>query len=392
MSSNASVSVKEPFIRLKRRTDLRWYQSWLIRIIAVLLALVVNAIFINSLTGISPLEVYKVMWSGTFESGFKFMTTLRDTMVLLCVGLALVPAFSMRFWNIGGEGQVLMGALASILLMIYASGLPNALLLLLMFLSSAVFGAMWAFIPAYFKAKWNTNETLFTLMMNYVAINIVNALTNIWRGSKSAMGTINSHTRKGWFPKFLGYRFMPFILIVVAMAVFITIYMRYSKHGYEISVLGDSPNTARYAGIKTKKVIIRTMILSGALCGIAGFGIVSGIDMTISSSTARGFGFTAIIVAWLAKFEPAYMFIISFLLTFLDKGASQITSAYSVLNDYASQVITGIILFFILGSEFFVRYKIIFRGHHAVTAAAAAAASGTSSASKNEPARKDGDK
>ncbi len=298
----------------------------------------------------------------------------------------------MRFWNIGGEGQVLMGALASILLMIYASGLPNALLLLLMFLSSAVFGALWAFIPAYFKAKWNTNETLFTLMMNYVAINIVNALTNIWRGSKSAMGTINSHTRKGWFPKFLGYRFMPFILIVVAMAVFITIYMRYSKHGYEISVLGDSPNTARYAGIKTKKVIIRTMILSGALCGIAGFGIVSGIDMTISSSTARGFGFTAIIVAWLAKFEPAYMFIISFLLTFLDKGASQITSAYSVLNDYASQVITGIILFFILGSEFFVRYKIIFRGHHAVTAAAAAAASGTSSASKNEPARKDGDK
>ena len=229
-------------------------------------------------------------------------------------------------------------------------------------------------------------------MMNYVAINIVNALTNIWRGSKSAMGTINSHTRKGWFPKILGYRFMPFILIVVAMAVFITIYMRYSKHGYEISVLGDSPNTARYAGIKTKKVIIRTMILSGALCGIAGFGIVSGIDMTISSSTARGFGFTAIIVAWLAKFEPAYMFIISFLLTFLDKGASQITSAYSVLNDYASQVITGIILFFILGSEFFVRYKIIFRGHHAVTAAAAAAASGTSSASKNEPARKDGDK
>ncbi len=369
MSSNASVSVKEPFIRLKRRTDLRWYQSWLIRIIAVLLALVVNAIFINSLTGISPLEVYKVMWSGTFESGFKFMTTLRDTMVLLCVGLALVPAFSMRFWNIGGEGQVLMGALASILLMIYASGLPNALLLLLMFLSSAVFGALWAFIPAYFKAKWNTNETLFTLMMNYVAINIVNALTNIWRGSKSAMGTINSHTRKGWFPKVLGYRFMPFILIVVAMAVFITIYMRYSKHGYEISVLGDSPNTARYAGIKTKKVIIRTMILSGALCGIAGFGIVSGIDMTISSSTARGFGFTAII-----------------------KGASQITSAYSVLNDYASQVITGIILFFILGSEFFVRYKIIFRGHHAVTAAAAAAASGTSSASKNEPARKDGDK
>ena len=374
MAETSSEKTREPFVRVTKRTGIHWYQSWGIRIVAVFLALIVNALFIHGVTGLNPVEVYRIMWTGTFESKYNFLTTLRDMSILYCVALALAPAFRMRFWNIGGEGQVLMGALASALLMIYADQLPNGLLLPLMILCSAVFGAVWAFIPAWFKAKWNTNETLFTLMMNYVAINIVNALTNIWRGAKSSLGTLNTQTKAGWWPKFLGYRFMPFILIVTALAIFIKIYIHRSKHGYELSVLGDSPNTARYAGINVKKVILRTMILSGALCGLAGFGIVSGVDMTISSGTARGYGFTAIIVAWLAHLEPEYMALISFLLIFLDKGAAQITSAYSVLNDYASQVITAIILFFILGSEFFVNYRLVFRSRHPGTPAPAPAA------------------
>lgn len=374
-------SEKEPLIRIARRGEIRWYQSWGIRILAVLLALLVNALFINGVTGLNPFQVYQIMWTGTFESKYNFLTTLRDMSILYCVALALTPAFRMRFWNIGGEGQVLMGALASALLMIYASGLPNALLLVLMMICSAAFGAAWAVIPAAFKAKWNTNETLFTLMMNYVAINIVNALTNIWRGSKSAMGTLNTQTKAGWWPKFLGYRFMPFILIAAALAVFIKIYIHKSKHGYELTVLGESPNTARYAGIKVGKVIIRTMLLSGALCGLAGFGVVSGIDMTLSADSARGYGFTAIIVAWLAHLEPEYMAVITFLLIFLDKGAAQITSAYSVLNDYASQVITAIILFFILGSEFFVRYRLVFHQRHHLRSTAVNRSTAASTAS-----------
>jgi simple sugar transport system permease protein len=255
-----------------------------------------------------------------------------------------------------------MGALLSAVVMIYLGGkIPSSSLFIIMFIVSCAAGALWAAIPAYFRAKWKTNETLFTLMMNYVAIDIVDVCTNTWRGSKSSMGQINAHTKAGWFPKVLGYRFTISILIVLALAIIIELYLNHSKHGYELSVLGESEDTARYAGINVQKVIVRTMLMSGAICGIAGFITVAGTDMTVSSATARGFGFTAIIVTWLAGLKTPYMFGMSFLLIFLEKGASQISSAYSSLNDYSTQVITGIILFFILGSEFFVKYKLVRR-------------------------------
>ena len=138
-------------------------------------------------------------------------------------------------------------------------------------------------------------------------------------------------------------------------------YLKYSKQGYEITVVGESENTARYAGINVKRVTIRTMLISGAICGLAGFLVVAGRDQTISTSSAGGQGFTAIIVAWLAKFNTFYMALISFLLVFLSRGAAEIASAYS-LNDYAASIIEGVILFFILGSEFFINYKMVFRG------------------------------
>lgn len=352
----------EPLVRIAKRDNMPVWRAWGVRIIAVVLALLVNAVFIYSVTGLDPIAVYGVMWGGTFKSSYSFMTTLRDMVMLLCIGIALAPAFKMKFWNIGGEGQVLIGALATALVMIYAGDkLPSWLLIVAMFLAAVAAGAFWAFIPAYFKAKWNTNETLFTLMMNYVAINIVDCLTNIWRGAKSSMGTINTATQAGWFPKLFGYRFSLNIIIVFVLAILMYMYLRYTKHGYEISVIGESENTAKYVGINVKKAIIRTMLLSGAICGIAGFITVAGKNMTISTETAGGYGFTAIIVAWLAHFNTGYMALISFLLVFLEKGATQIASAYKVLNDYASSIVTGVILFFILGSEFFVNYRLIFR-------------------------------
>ncbi len=367
MNSKSAEAVKkehvgEPLIRIAKRDNIPAWRAWGVRIIAVVLALLVNAVFIYSVTGLDPIAVYKVMWDGSFKSTYSFMTTLRDTATLLCIGVALAPAFKMRFWNIGGEGQVLIGGLATALVMIYlGDAMPSWMLIIVMFAASVAAGALWAFIPAYFKAKWNTNETLFTLMMNYVAINLVECLTNIWRGAKSSMGNINAATQAGWFPKLFGYRFSLNIIIVLVLAVLMYLYLRYTKHGYEISVIGESENTAKYVGINVKKAVIRTMLLSGAICGIAGFITVAGKNMTISSETAGGYGFTAIIVAWLAHFNTGYMALISFLLVFLEKGATQIASAYKVLNDYASSIVTGVILFFILGSEFFVNYRLVFR-------------------------------
>ena len=357
-----SQALREPFVRVVKRSGISLRRKAVIRLVAVALALVVDALFIFFVTGLNPLDVYRAMVQGTFSTSMRFSWAMRDLASLLLIGIALAPAFKMRFWNVGAEGQVLMGALATAAVMVYYGGkLPSYLLYAAMLVASLFAGALWGFIPAWFRARFSTNETLFTLMMNYVAIQIVACCVNIWRGQASGLGKLNMKTKAGWFPQILGQRYTINLIVVVLLMVAMYCYLRYSKQGYEISVVGESENTARYAGINVGKVIIRTMILSGALCGLAGFLIVGGRDQTISTGTAGGNGFTAIIVAWLAKFNTFYMALISFLLIFLEKGAAEIASAYN-LNDFASDIIAGIILFFILGSEFFVQYRAILRG------------------------------
>ena len=359
--SNSQVKVKEPFVRIVKRDGTTMKNKVIARAVAILLALIVDAIFIFAVTGLTPLSVYGVMFQGTFGTGIRFSWAMRDLVTLLCIAVALAPAFKMRFWNIGAEGQVLVGGLTTALVMVYfGNSLPTPVLFIVMLVSSIVAGGLWGFVPAFFKAHWNTNETLFTLMMNYVATSIVACATNIMRGQASSLGKLNMGTKAGWFPQFLGQRYNINILVVIILTLAMFFYLKYSKHGYEITVVGESENTARYAGINVKMVTIRTMIVSGAICGLAGFLIVAGKDQTISTTTAGGQGFTAIIVAWLAKFNTFYMVLISFLLVFLSRGASEIASAYS-LNDYAASIIEGVILFFILGSEFFINYRMIFR-------------------------------
>ena len=359
--SNSQVKVKEPFVRIVKCDGTTMKNKVIARAVAILLALIVDAIFIFAVTGLNPLSVYGVMFQGTFGTGIRFSWAMRDLVTLLCIAVALAPAFKMRFWNIGAEGQVLVGGLATALVMVYCgNSLPTPVLFIVMLVSSIVAGGLWGFVPAFFKAHWNTNETLFTLMMNYVATSIVACATNIMRGQASSLGKLNMGTKAGWFPQFLGQRYNINILVVIILTLAMFFYLKYFKHGYEITVVGESENTARYAGINVKMVTIRTMIVSGAICGLAGFLIVAGKDQTISTTTAGGQGFTAIIVAWLAKFNTFYMVLISFLLVFLSRGASEIASAYS-LNDYAASIIEGVILFFILGSEFFINYRMIFR-------------------------------
>ena len=358
------MNKKQSLFHIAKRDTLPWYKSFAIRGCAILLALVVCAVVTMLLTGENPVNIFATIFKGAFGSARKSWVTFQNLAVLLGISLAVTPAFKMRFWNIGAEGQVLIGCLATAACMIcLADKFPNAVLILVSLAAALAAGALWGFLPAFFKAKWNTNETLFTLMMNYVATSIVACMTNIMRGQASSLGTLNKATKAGWLPVINGQRYTINIIVVLVLTFAMYAYLKYSKQGYEISVVGESENTARYAGINVSRVMIRTMLLSGAICGLCGFLVVAGKDQTISTTSAGGNGFTAIIVAWLAKFNTFYMMLISFLLIFLDRGASEIASAYS-LNEYAADIITGIILFFILGSEFFINYRLVWRGHH----------------------------
>ena len=329
-------------------------------------ALIICAMVIVMLTDYNPLQIYVSMFEGTFGSTRKIWNTMQRLAMLLCISLAVTPAFKMKFWNIGAEGQTMVGGLAAAACMIYfGNTLPPVVLLPLMLISSVVAGMIWGVVPAYFKAKFNTNETLFTLMMNYIAIQIVSFCIVYWENPKDSntVGVINSATQGGWLPTLFGQKYLLNILIVAIITIVMYIYLRYSKHGYEISVVGESENTARYIGINVKKVILRTMALSGALCGIAGLLIVAGTDHTINTTIVGGMGFTAIMVSWLAKFNPIVMTLTSFLIVFLERGAGEIATAFQ-LNESISDILTGIILFFIIGSEFFIQYKINVRAKH----------------------------
>jgi general nucleoside transport system permease protein len=362
MNKEIAIANKEPFVRITKRSSITKPKAWLIRLIAVLLSLVVCALIIMVITKENPFKVYLGIIDGAIGKNRRLWVTIRETMVLLIVAIGLTPAFKMKFWNIGAEGQILMGGAATAAVMIYfGNTMPNWLLIIVIIIASSVAGMIWGLLPAVFKAYYNTNETLFTLMLNYVAMQIVNFFIVFWENptGSNTVGIINAATKKGWFPKLFGLNYGWNIIIVLIITLGMYIYMKYSKQGYEIAVVGESQNTAKYAGINVKKVIIRTMIISGAICGIAGCIIVSGASHTISTSTGGGRGFTAIIVAWMSKFNPFAMLIVSAFLVFMQQGSIQIATQYG-LNENASDIITGIILFFLIGCEFFINYKLEF--------------------------------
>ena len=346
-------------LHLVKRDDIPRWEGWLIRLAAILLALLVCSLVTVSLTDLNPIEMYTTMIVGAVGTNRLVWNLLQNTAILLCVALAVTPAFKMKFWNIGAEGQVLIGGLATACCMIFIGNkLPAPVLIPLMFIAAIAAGALWGLIPTFFKSKINANETLFTLMMNYIAIQLV-AFFTLEMSMPKGSGT--PRVLEFWqLPEIFGQKYLINIIIVFVLTILSYIYLKYSKQGYEISVVGESVNTARYIGINVNKVMLRTMAISGALCGIAGFLLVAGTDHSLKSDTAGGRGYTAIMVSWLAKFNPVYMIFTSLLIVFLEKGASKISEVYR-LNASFSDIITGIIIFFIIGSEFFINYKLKFK-------------------------------
>ena len=353
---------REPFIRMIRRPQIPMWKAWAIRLGAILISLVFCALVTVLVTGENPFSLYAAMWRGAFGKDY-IWSTMQNVAILLCISLAVTPAFKMHFWNTGAEGQTLIAALATAMCMFFLGDvLPTWLLFVVMIAASILAGILWAVIPAVFKAQWNTNETLFTLMMNYVAIQLVEVFLKI--ADKSGSNTVGpSLLTKGWGPVIGGQNYLLNILIVSGVTVLVYIYLKYSKHGYEISVVGESEKTARYIGINVKKVIIRTMILSGAICGLTGLLLVAGTSHSIDSNLVEGRGFTAIMVSWLAKFNPLAMIFASVLLVFMDRGAEEVTSRLGLNSSY-SEILTGIILFFIIGCEFFIQYKLVLNHKH----------------------------
>lgn len=354
---------KQSLFHIAKRGTLPWYISAAIRGCAILLALIVCALVTMFMTGENPISIYGTIFHGAFGTVRKTWVTFQNLAVLLGISLAVTPAFKMRFWNIGAEGQVLIGCLATAACMIcLGDKLPNGLLILIMIVAAIAAGALWGFLPAFFKAHWNTNETLFTLMMNYIATQLTAFFIIIWEVPKGAgkIGIINQSSEAGWLPRLANQQYLLPILVIAIMTGLMYVYLQYSKHGYEIAVVGESQRTASYAGIKVDRVIIRTMVLSGAMCGLIGFLLTTGVDHTLTTTIVDGRGFTAVMVSWMSKFNPFIMIAASLLLVVMDRGASEVSSVFGLNHSFAD-ILTGIILFFIIGTEFFITYKVSLR-------------------------------
>ena len=356
---NQEKTIREPFLRVVKRAERSPRQVMLLRAEALVLSIIAGDVFILML-GHNPFEIYGTILSGAFRSKMAIQATVKIMIPLLISSLGVTLAFKMRFWNIGAEGQIIAGAICASYFALFHSGWNHWVLILVMFAAGVIGGGLWGLIPAIFKVKWGTNETLFTLMLNYIALHMVNFLRDgPWKDPGSqGFPKIARFDANAALDKVLGVQFGWIIALVLVALVYI--YLKYTKQGYEISVVGESNHTAQYAGMKVKTIMLRTMFLSGAVAGVAGMVQATGSDITLTNAVAGGVGFTAIIVAWLGQLNPISITIISFLFSVLEKGSSVIQSTYGLSIDCAD-VLQAVILFFVLGCEFFIRYNFVMR-------------------------------
>lgn len=368
MADTPAKKHHEPLLHIAKRDDMPGWKAWLIRVAAIVVGFLVMSLVLTALCNASfnkavsfgdvldrlQLSVFGRLGQG---STAKLWSFLQSAAILLCLSLALTPAFRMKFWNCGAEGQALFGGLCAMFCMINLGGvLPEPILVPVVIIASILGGALWGLIPALFHAQYGTNETLFTLMMNYIATQLVAYFVYANGQGSNVINPVST----GALPVIGGEQYLLNVLIVVVLMVLMFVYMRYSKQGYEVSVVGESQNTARYIGINVKKVIIRTMIISGALCGVAGMLLVAGKDHSINTATVGGQGFTAIMVCWLGQFNPFIIAAMSALVSALQIGVAGVADRYFLNSAYAD-VMVGVVVLCLVACEFFIRYKIRIR-------------------------------
>lgn len=349
-------------IYVTRRMGLSKKIYWAIRVGGILLAFLVAGIACTILSPGSFGTFYAELVRGCFDFGdiSSVIDLLVTFSILLLIAIILTPAFKMKFWNIGAEGQVLIGCLAAAGIARFCPrGLPNIIILLFALLGAMAASTVWALIPTLFKAFFKTNETLFTLMMNYVATIASSMAISIWiKSGSQSFGVL----RQGTFPYILGNSGTLVVIFGVLIFLAMMVYIDYGKHGYEIAVLGESVDTARYIGINVKKVTIRTMIVCGALFGVVGFFLVCGVHQSFSPTLVGGKGFTGVLIAWLGHFDPWEIALFAFLSAVMERGTITAATAVNISATQFSAICTGVFFFIIIACEFFSSYQL--RIHH----------------------------
>ena len=354
------TTAKEPLFHVVKRADVSVKTKILIYAVSVVTALLIGSILCGIFSQSNPFAVLGSLVSGAFKTERKIKVFFQDFALLVLVSMAVVPAFRMRFWNLGANGQVLVGCLASAACMFYLGGkVPDGVVNIIMIVSAIAAGILWAVIPALFKAFFGTNETLFTLMMNYIAEGLVGFFVSLWATDGSG---VLRPMANGRLPMIVSQYFaVVFVAVLITGAV--SVYLRFSKHGYEIDVVGESINTAKYIGINVKKVVIRTLALSGAICGVVGLLLTGGINFTVNSELHGGMGFTAIMTVWLAKFNPIMIIATCFFVSFITKGMAQVRLDFGFTDEATANIVLGIVYFCIIACDFFVNYRVLFRNN-----------------------------
>ncbi len=343
-----------------QRGELGRRQTFLFRALAVLFALAMGALFL-AILGYQPLAVYGTMVKGALGSAGMQKETLKLTIPLALASLGVLLSFKMRFWNIGAEGQIIMGAVAASYFAYFQAGMPKWLLILLMALAAIIISGLWGLVPAWFKTRFGTNETLFTLMLNYIALYFVTFLREgPWRDSSGGFAAMPRFPKSARLPElpfpFVGNLHIGWVVMLVMVAL-LFVYLRYTKQGYELTVVGENVRTARYAGMPVSRIVLRTMFLSAGICGLAGMLQVSGSDRQLTDAIGGGRGFQAVSVVWLARLNPFGALGVAFLFSVMQKGFSMMQTEYRIPASM-SDILQGILLFSVLGAEFFLQYRV----------------------------------
>ncbi|HQJ57393.1 MAG TPA: ABC transporter permease [Caldisericia bacterium] len=353
-------------IIIEKRKKYSTKQNLIIIIISIFLSLFISSL-IFSLRGINPFfALYKIIFS-SFGSLYGIKETITKAIPLMLCGIGLSIAFKGKFWNIGAEGQLLIGAvLATWIGLFIGKNLPSIILIPLMFLAGFVGGGLVALIPALLKVRFNTNEVISTLMLNYIIEQYVQYLVyGPWKGkTQYGFPYTDNLPPNALLPIIKGSRIhYPTLIIAIILSILIFFLLFRTKLGYEIRVIGENPLSAKYAGIDYIKVILIMMFLSGGIAALAGVGEIAGIHkhLTYPSQISSGYGFTAIIVAWLAQLNPLLVIVTSLFFGGILVGGDVIQTSFGF--PFATiNIFNGLMLVFISMGYFLIEYKVSFKG------------------------------